>query len=222
MVSVPRVGLTLQAANWLRLKTCEIEQGLKDRLRLRHTLGDRIIVRDEVLVWEGDKLLFRSKGHIVNQGLIALINLLSGISINNAASLPSGGVNTGYTWTLKNSGYMYVGTGSGVTVGSMTDLVTPVATKAGAQSGVTASPAAGTYRVSWIATWSAGALAAITVSELGLWLYVVATLQAFGAALSPGVAFVSRLSADDGDFAGFVVNVAVPLTVEWRLTFTFA
>lgn len=62
-------------------------------------------------------------------------------------------------------------------------------------------PAVGTYRVSWIATWNAGTLPAIDVSEIGL----------------------SLCSDDsDGDFTTFTVNVAVPLTIEWRLTFTFA
>ena len=77
--------------------------------------------------------------------------------------------------------------------------------------------------MSWIATWNTGSLAAIDVSELGLKLYLDATLNVFAAAIvGAGKVFFSRLSDSDDDFTTFTVNIAVPLTIEWRLTFTFA
>jgi len=167
------------------------------------------------MVYEGDKLLFKSRGHIVNQGLIGLINLIGGGGAANLAM--------SLTWSTKVGGILHVGTGVGVTTSAMTTLVTDVATDPNSQSGVIASPALGTYRVSWIATWNAGTLAAINVSELGLSLNIDPTLNAFESTWTPLTkTFFSRLSDSDGDFVTFLVNTAVPLTIEWRLTFTFA
>jgi hypothetical protein len=178
-----------------------------------------IKVTDEILVYEGDKLRFASKGHIVNQGLIHMINAI-------AASTTQAGSQYylfSYNWTSKTT-YMRLGTGGNVTTGSVTSLTTPVATAPDSQAGSTSSPSAGTYRVSWTATWNAGTLTAITVSELGLFLYLQTGLQGFGwtGFNGAGVALFSRLSAADGDFTAFVINTSVPLTIEWRLTFTFA
>lgn len=215
---MPRLQLSLEQSNAIRKAICGIEQSIKNRLGLRNTLGDRIIIEDEVLVYEGDKLLFKSKGHIVNQGLIMIINLMAVAGLNSTSIVPS------YAWLTITNGRMRVGTGTGVTVGTTTALVTEVATNPNTQGGATASPATGTYRVSWTGTWNAGTLAAITVTEIGLFLYLNPALQSFGATGMTATAntLFSRLSSSDGDFSAFVVNVAVPLVIEWRLTFTFA
>ena len=204
-------------------KIRELKRRARQVLGLRNTFGDRIIIEDEVIIYQGDKLIERSKGerleiksmgHIVSQGLIGLVNLIGGGTV--AAPLS-------YQFAAKTGGIIHVGTGTGVTTAAMTSLVTDVVTDANTQSGAIASPAAGTYRVSWIATWNAGSLAAIDVSELGLSLYLDPTLNVFEAAPLPlEKSFFSRLSDSDGDFTTFTVNVAVPLTIEWRLTFTFA
>lgn len=203
-------------------KIREMKRRARQALGLRNTFGDRIIIEDEVLVYEGDKLLFKSKGHIVNQGLIGLINLIGCNSLNLPGYVPS------LNWVAITSGTMHVGTGVGATVGTTTALVIDEGTDADTQSGSIASPEVGTYRVSWTATWNAGSLAAIDVSELGLRLALDGdALLAFGGTViidpdvKPTLLF-SRLSDSDGDFTTFTVNVAVPLTIEWRLTFTFA
>jgi len=215
---MPRLELSLEKQNKFREVICAIEQSIKNKFKLRNTFGDSIIIKDEVLVYQGGKLLFKSKGHIVNQGLIDIINIYSLSTVSAISDFPSNG------WTTITKGRMRVGTGTGVTVGTMTSLVTEVATNPNTQSGATASPATGTYRVSWIGTWNAGTLAAITVTEIGLYLNLLATLRAFGyTGETPTTnTLFSRLSSSDGDFSSFVVNVAVPLTIEWRLTFTFA
>ena len=205
--------------NELKRRICLSTQKLKDVFKRRNTFGDMIKVTDEILVYEGGKLRFASKGHIVNQGLIHMINAI-------AASTTQAGSQYylfSYNWTSKTT-YMRLGTGGNVTTGSVTSLTTPVATAPDSQAGSTSSPSAGTYRVSWTATWNAGTLTAITVSELGLFLYLQTGLQGFGwtGFNGAGVALFSRLSAADGDFTAFVINTSVPLTIEWRLTFTFA
>jgi len=198
-------------------KIRELKRKVRQALGLRNTFGDRIIIEDEVLVYEGDKLMFKSKGHIVNQGLIALINFIGG---DTADKCPSS------LWGAVSGGTLHVGTGTGVTTGTTTALVIDEGTDADSQSGTISSPAVGTYRVAWTATWNAGSLAAIDVSELGLSLYIDGdALNAFGdnyVATGHAKTFFSRLSDSDGDFTTFTVNTAVPLTIEWRLTFTFA
>lgn len=215
---LPKLQLSLKHQNALREKICEIEQSIKSILGLRNTFGDHIIIRDEVLVYEGDKLLFKSRGHVVNQGLIVMINLMAAGSIAGVADLPSN------AWNIFTKSRMRVGIGVGVTTGAMITLVNEVATNPNTQSGVTAMPVLGTYRVSWIGLWNAGTLAAINVSEIGLFLNISIALQVFGAAgVAPTInSLFSRLSDSDGDFVTFLVNIAVPLTIEWRLWLTFA
>lgn len=230
MPKLPLIQLSVKSQNILQEMRCWIKQGMQNKLGLRNTLGDRIIITDEVLVWEGSmeqvkngtaKLKFKSKGHIVSQGLIGIINLLALYTLNSVNAVPS------YNWGA-GAGNIYsrirVGTGTGATTASMTDLVTPNTTNPSSLSGATSNPTAGVYRVSWLATWNAGVLTAITVTELGLYLFLVPTLQTFGATgpLPTVYAFCSRLSDSDGDFTAFLVNILVPLTIEWRLTFTFA
>ena len=210
--------LTMAEYNALKRSLCLSKQRIKDVFRRRNTFGDVITVTDEIRVYEGKKLRFASKGHIVNQGLIHIINLLSPTALSYGSSLHG----TSYQWTSKTT-YMRLGTGANVTQGTTTGLTTPVATAPDSQAGVASSPGGGTYRLAWTATWNAGTLTAITVTELGLFLDLVATLQGFGWTYSGGgTALFSRLSSADGDFTAFVVNTSVPLTVEWRLTFTFA
>lgn len=222
-MELPKRPMTMQEYNNLKRRICLFSQFFKDMLKRRNTFGDVVKVTDEILIYEGvgenKRLKFASKGHIVNQGLIHISNMLA----MSAITYSSGMHGTSYNWTTKST-YMRLGTGGNVTTGSTTQLTTIVSTAPDSQAGSTSSPSAGTYRVSWTATWNAGTLTAITVSEIGLFLDMVATLQSFGFTYSGGGGSVlfSRLSAADGDFTAFVVNTSVPLTIEWRLTFTFA
>jgi hypothetical protein len=220
-MELPKRPLSITEYNALKRRLCLSKQKVKDVFRRRNTFGDVITVTDEISVYEGDKLKFASKGHIVNQGLIHIINALSASSTNMASSYK---YLFSRDWTGKTYTYMRLGTGGNVTQGTTTGLTTPVGTGPDSQAGATSSPGGGTYRVAWTATWNAGSLTAITVSELGLFLYLQTALQAFGWVTfdGAGTALFSRLSAADGDFTAFVVNTSVPLTIEWRLTFTFA
>jgi hypothetical protein len=223
-MNLPKRPLTSMEYNALKRQICLSKQKLKDLLKRRNTFGDIVKVTDEVLVYEGEgknkKLKFASKGHIVNQGLIHMINALA------ASQTGSSGPYYLFSrdWTGKTYSYMRLGTGGNITQGTTTNLTTPVSTPPDSQSGATSSPGGGTYRVAWTATWNAGTLTAITVSEIGLFLYLNTSLQGFGWTGFNGAAtaLFSRLSAADGDFTAFQVNPSVPLTVEWRLTFTFA
>jgi hypothetical protein len=199
------------------IRLAQLRQMINAKTKRRNTFGDRLIIEDEVLVYEGEgenkKLLFKSKGHIVNQGLIALINLLAVAALNY---LPSS--SWGSTGTIRLGTDTTTPTGGGTT-----GLTAEITTQANAHSGATGNPAANQYRVSWVATWNAGTISG-TIGEMGLKLYISPTLQSFGAAAvsaTPNTLF-SRLSVADGDFTAFTINTAVPLTIEWRLTLTFA
>ena len=257
MPKLPLFQLSVERQNRLKEILHDAKQSIKDRLGLRNTFGDRILIKDEVLVWQGKKLLFKSKGHIVSQGLTELVNLMGVGGTTTTYGTPGSGCpylllellihevyrttttygTPGSGWADQSRGKMLVGTGTGATTAAMTGLVTPnstlptTVTELGlflqvdttTQSGLIANPTAGVYRVSFIATWAAAALTAITVTELGLFLQVDTTLRAFNGTVTPAnYVFFSRLSSSDGDFTAFLVNIAVPLTVEWRLTFTFA
>ena len=189
----------------------------------RNTFGDRIVIEDEIRVYEGTKLKFKSKGHIVNQGLICMVNMMSCLDIDSAPnSLPSYGYDT-----LTGNSFMRVGTGAVATGGATTDLTAPDATAPDSQGGIVSNPGGGQYRIAWTATWNAGSIAALTVTELGLYLAMSNTiaLLGFGASIVGALQtaeFFSRLSEADGDFVAFVINIGAPLTIEWRLTFSFA
>ena len=185
---------------------------LQRMLKLRNTFGDKITVTDEILVWQGKKLLFKQKGHIVNYGLIGLIDILAAGSSIQAPS---------YNWGT--NGTIRLGTDTVTpTGGATTALTAEINTAPNTHSGATANPASNQYRVAWIATWNAGTISG-TIGEMALKLYIQNTLLAFGASFSASAnTLFSRLSVADGDFTAFTINTSVPLTIEWRLLLTFA
>lgn len=202
-IVIPKINIS---QNQFRKSYCLFAQKLKDVFHKRNTFGDVVTLSDSVCVYEGNKLKFASKGHIVNQGLIAIVNFLGA---------GSGTMDPTVGW------YMRVGTGGSVTTGATTALTSQDSTAANTTGGVLSNPS-GSYRIAWTHTWNAGTLAAITITELGLFIKQDSSLNTFAAAWSAGVSLFSRLSAADSDFTGFAVNTAVPLTIEWRLTLTFA
>ena len=231
---LPQRRMSIFESNKLRLKVCEFKQFWQNLLKLRSTFGDKIEIKDEIFVWEGEaknrKLKFKSKGHIVNQGLIWLINLAAtggtGYSVTSNYFNWFGSAN----FTPSGNSYIRLGTGGNTTVATTTALTTPCATVPSSQAGQTTNPSAGVYRVSWTATWNAGSIAALSVTEMALWLAMgtFISLQSFGfqfpvnGQTTQSAQFFSRLSEADGDFTHFTINTSVPLTIEWRLTYSFA
>ena len=202
-----------------------LRQRFRDAFKLRNTGGDRIMITEQYIVKSGSKILFATKGHIVNVGLMSMGNLFAVDNWgNNSYPTPLFAKN----WGSMGS-YLQLGTGGNVTTATTTALTTPSATKANSQSGSYTNPSNGVYKVNFTATWNAGSLGALTITEMGLWLAYPAdctTMQTFGASFgnSATVAyfFFSRISAADGDFTSFVINTSVPLTITWTLTFQYA
>ena len=231
---LPNRMMSYSESNYLRLKLCEFKQFWKNLLHLRNTFGDKIEIKDEIFVWEGEgrnrKLKFKSKGHIVNQGLIWLINLCSTAGTGNSATSNYYNYFGSYIFAPSGNSYIRLGTGGNTTVATTTALTTPSSTVPSSQAGTTSNPSAGVYRVSWTATWNAGSIAALVVTEMGLWLAMgtYISLQSFAFQFplnnqyTQTAQFFSRLSEADGDFTHFTINTSVPLTIEWRLTYSFA
>jgi hypothetical protein len=231
---LPQRRMTILESNQLRLKVCELKQFWQNLLKLRNTFGDKIEIKDEIFVWEGEgknrKLKFKSKGHIVNQGLIWLINLSATSGTGYAGTVNYYNFFGSYNFTPSGNSYIRLGTGGNTTVATTTALTTPNSTVPSSQAGTTSNPSAGVYRVSWTATWNAGSIAALVITEMGLWLAIgsYTSLQSFAfqfpinSTITQTAQFFSRLSEADGDFTHFTINTSVPLTIEWRLTYSFA
>lgn len=201
-----------------------LRQRFRDAFHLRNTKGDKIEIVEQYIIRQGTKILFVTKGHIVQTGLITLTNILS-MAHSTGFTL---GATLFDTWTTKTT-YMRVGTGASVTGYNTTALTTPTATAPDSQSASVTNPSNGVFKINLTSTWNAGTLAAIIVTEIGLFgAYINAdtTLQAFGWATQNSVVVTvfmfSRISEADGDFAHFTVNIAVPLTITWTLTFQYA
>ena len=202
-----------------------LRQRFRDAFHLRNMSGDKILVTEQYVVKSGNKILFATKGHIVNAGLMMLGNFFA---IDNIASNSQSAYMPAHGWGSMAT-YIQLGTGGNSTTFSTTGLTTPVSTKANSQSGSFTNPSNGVFKVNYTATWNAGALSAITVTEMGLWLNVfsnITTMQTFaGSPVESQTAtafFFSRISSTDGDFTSFVINTSVPLTITWTLTFQYA
>jgi hypothetical protein len=199
--------------SWGQLK----KQLLKGKMHLRNTFGDEIRIKETFNVYEGDKLLFTTRGHIVGgntgsnsytyngttfytqgSGLAFIANLITCNYTTNGTYSPQG---FSYQWRHQ------VGTGSGTTSPGTSALSAIVSTAANSSSLSWSNPSSGVYRITWTSTWNAGTLSAITISELGLF---------------NNIGLCSRISSSDGDFTAFQVNVSAPLTAAQTLTLSFA
>jgi hypothetical protein len=159
------------------------------------------------------RLITKSKGHIVNYELTAIVNLLamSGNTYNSSGTWGTRGFDTSTPST--SYGYVKVGTGGGETGATTAGLTTANNTLPSSQVGNISNPSTGSYRINYLATWNSGTLATINVTEVGLLLCYFSInaavdftqLQPFGWAVSANTggeaaAFFSRLSEADGDF----------------------
>jgi len=183
----------------------------------RLLLGESIRIKAEVEVWNG-RTRFRVKhNHFVQQALIHLINMMT---------VGGGAITPPRQWNVYSGRYtLRLGTNTTTpTDASMTTLVNEIATEPNSLSGANENPSLGVVRIKVTATWLAGTVSG-TIGELGLRWGLFTGLQGFGwnpNSDSGTKNLLSRLSCADGDFTQFTINTGVPLTIEWRITFTFA
>lgn len=186
--------------------------------RQRRKLMETIKITGIVRIMQGDRVVVEAGNHFVNQGLMALISLLS-ISIHGGTSFAPA-----REWTTSRA-YCGIRLGSNTTTPTtnlMTDLVTPFGPWASSASLSNSNPDLGVYQVTYTSTWDAGSVSG-TIGEVGLFLYIWDGLQAAGGTSgTPAKRLASRLSVADGDFTAYTINPALPLTVQWIIQFSFA
>ena len=200
----------------LRRFYLRLTRGLRRRITGSGYFGEVIKIHSEVEIWNGNRHLKIGYNHFVNSGLLHLRNMMTTKGTTGTTSSAAAGVASGY-WTMK------IGDDTTTTTTpSMTALVSENATEPNTLVGLTSNPSLGVVRVSYTATWNAGTVSG-TVGELGLRLGIHGSKSfAWSWTASSQKILASRLSAADGDFTSFVINEAAPLTIEWRVTFTFA
>lgn len=185
-------------------------------------MTDHVRIRGTVIIRNGNRIVV-AQNRIVSQGMRLLMTWLFSVSnVNNYG----GGSILFSTQTV----YSRMRFGSDTTHATTEDMIalSNEITTDRNTAGVTLSKvASGQYRVAWVSTWNAGTVSG-TLGEVGLFLtgitpYADASLPLTNQ--SPSVSsspyLFSRLSSASGDFASFTINAAVPLTIEWRLEFTF-
>ena len=198
----------------------EIIKGIDKTIRtVRRKLGfgDRIKFVCEVSISQEGRQIARGFNHVVNNGLISLINnFIPGT--NNAA------VNPLFLNGFPNGTYstMVLGTDTThPTVAATSALSAPIGlgigTSPNSGTAVLSNPSGGSYRATITGTWNAGAVTG-TIGEVGLygWLETTLSLNTFSQAL------FSRLSVADGSFTAVAINTSLALTVTWTITISYA
>lgn len=206
-------------------------QRVKNFLRLRKTHGDELRIKASAYAYYGTpklpvKLIFASKGHMVNQANVGLCNYMSMSAFYNGQGQFSGGM---YNCGVGGSGVPSVpsirlGTGTGSTTAAMTALAAIINTPPNTIGGTNSSPVANKYRMALTGTWNIGTLSAVTINEAALFAFLPApsTQQSFGAInLSSVVVMVDRINTTDGDFSPFTIDTSKPLSFQYNLDFTF-
>ena len=181
--------------------------------------GEAIIKNGDTEIRARNKLTGNAIRHLSNQGIFQV----------------TAGDTTfaGAVWQLfhtNNQGlsYIRVGTGVGATIETTTALLAQIATNPSSTLWVADSPAVGTYRARFTATWNSGILPASTVTEIGIHGYMMNTWGSplnFSTSASiqnaTALSLFARLSTTDGEFTAFLINTTVPLTIEYRVIFTW-
>lgn len=186
----------------------------------KRLINDAIIIEGFVEITNGDTHI-KAKNSIVDQGLIGIINFMSANS--NNGDPPS------FNWVTPTAGNSTMILGSDTThgtIGTTTALTTAIGapTIANTQGGATSNPAAGQWQVQWTATWNPATIAnSPTLGEIGLRLYIIPTLQAFGASTTAtSNTFFSRMASFDGKFVSSTIDNTKPLLITWTFLLTYA
>ncbi len=186
-------------------------------------LRDAVVMEGYIDIINGDTVI-HGKNSIVDQGLIGMINFLSGQQDSDQGYFSQGWP----TLHITALSYMIIGSDtSSPTTHSTTSLTTPIGpspgTLASTQSGITSNPTDSQWQVQWSATWGAGTVSGI-LGETGLYLrFTQGTLATFGTSFSANsTLFFSRMASADGKFTAFTINTSVPLSVTWIFRLTYA
>lgn len=185
---------------------------------------EEVKIEGRVTIRQGDKILVNNtRNHFVDAGLKSIISII--ISGNMYS-------NTGGKYNLpSNSWNIYLGSNTTTpTVTTMTELMAPIGAAPGTppnSKSITSihdgTPNGDWYAI-WQATWNPGTVSG-TVGEAALYMKNSDknTFQwGTGYSYDPPVTMTSRVSSADGDFSSFIINTALPLTVDWKIRWYFS
>jgi len=183
-----------------------------------------MIIQGKVTIKQGDKIIVKDAiNHFVDAGLKGI---LSTMLFSRMGSSDSYWRLWAYSWNI------YLGSDTATTTSTtMTSLVSPIGTAPGTPPdsktiSVKDGSADGVWEITYTATWNAGSVSG-TVGELALYLKAPDKTDFRWEFLAvadydPSEVMVSRLSSADGDFSSFIIDETKPLTVDWKVTFSFA
>lgn len=151
-------------------------------------------------------------------------NKVTGLGLRHIVTAVNGTTTTnlgqGFGFQSITTAAMRVGTGTGATTDGTTALVAEVATAPSSITFTGSNPTGGTYRINVTATWNAGAISAVTVTEVALKgnLSTVVT-----STFSPnGTQLFARVSSTDGELTPFLIDTAFPLVLSYNFNQIFA
>ena len=185
---------------------------------------DAVIIEGIVEITNGDTHII-ARNSVVDQGLAALVSLMSITQLNGVGSVPAN------TWTTIGGSSMRVGSDVVTSTNNATTLLSApigagIGTAPNTQSISNSTPAGGQWQVTYTSTWNAGTVSG-TLGEVGLFMFIWTAAQglqpAGGTSGNPVQnTLFSRMASADGKFVSFVINPAAAVNVTWVIKFTFA
>ena len=185
---------------------------------------EEVKIEGRVIIRQGDKILVNNaRNHFVDSGLKSIISVIIFNRIIGGNS---------YYYLPSNNWNIYLGSDTTThTVTTMTELMAPIGTSPGTppnSKSITSihdgTPDGDWYAI-WQATWNPGTVSG-TVGEAALYMKNSDknTFQwgVTGSSYNPSVTMTSRVSSADGDFSSFIINTALPLTVDWKIRWYFS
>jgi len=185
---------------------------------------EEVKIEGRVTIRQGDEILVNNaRNHFVDAGLKSIISIIMFNKIYNNSSVKY--------YLPSNSWNIYLGSNTTTpTVTTMTELMAPIGAAPGTppnSKSITSihdgTPDGDWYAI-WQATWNPGTVSG-TVGEAALYMKNSdkSTFQWEPTySYDPPVTMTSRVSSADGDFSSFIINTALPLTVDWKIRWYFS
>ena len=186
-------------------------------------MNEYIKFKGLVSAHQDNKLIFTNvPNKFTTEGMKSIVGWLNmqfhyGNTTNSTLCLPA------YSWSI------YLGTGGAATTVDMTALATSIGTTPGTVPNTKSiafkdGTSDGIWDIIFTGTWNTGTITG-TVAEMGLYLTkpnaYTYNWSSYGTSVNGGVAMVSRLCTGDSEFEAFTIDNTKPLTIDWKIRFTF-
>jgi len=157
-----------------------------------------------------------------NQGLSGILSGIASYGVSNGAY-------SQYWWYLPSTTWsMYIGTNTATaTTPAMIALTNPIGAAPGTAPNTKAisvknGTTDGIWAVTWSCVWTAGTVTG-TLGEVALYLQISQnmTYKWQPNNYNGGVFMTNRLSSADGEFTSFAIDNTKPLSIDWKIQFSF-